>query len=105
MTDTEQVHVVDAPERSRFEATLDGRLAGWAEYTPTPQMLVFTHTEVDPAFEGRGVGSALVRHALDDVRRRGTRALAVCPFVLAWIRRHPGYADLEYRSGTRPGVD
>ena len=68
-------------------------------------MVVFTHTEVLPAHEGEGVGSTLVRHALDDVRSRGLKALAVCPFVLGWIRRHPEYADLEYRSRTRPDVD
>lgn len=105
MADTAEVHVTDAPERSRYEAHLDGGLAGWAEYTTTPEMLVMTHTEVLPAHEGRGVGSALARYALDDVRSRGLRVLAVCPFVLAWIRRHPGYGDLEYRSRTRADVD
>ena len=104
MTET-AVEVTDAPERSRYEAHVAGELAGWAEYTATDQMLVFTHTEVLPAYEGRGVGSALARHALDDVRCRGLRALAVCPFILGWIRRHPKYADLEYRSRTRPDVD
>lgn len=105
MSDTPDVVVAEAPERSRYEARVDGELAGWSEYHLTPEMLVFTHTEVDPAFEGRGVGSALARYALDDVRCRGLRALAVCPFVLGWIRRHPAYADLEYRSRTRPEVD
>lgn len=105
MTDETQVHVSDAPERNRYEATIDGELAGWAEYTATPQMLVFTHTEVLPRFEGRGVGSALARYGLDDVRCRGLRALAVCPFILGWIQRHPKYADLEYRSSTRADVD
>lgn len=99
------VVVSEAPGRSRYEARVGGELAGWAEYTLTAEMLVFTHTEVQPAFEGRGVGSALARYALDDVRCRGLHALAVCPFVLGWIRRHPAYADLEYRSRTRPGVD
>ncbi|MGJ7440928.1 GNAT family N-acetyltransferase [Aquipuribacter sp. MA13-6] len=105
MTDTADVVVADAPERDRYEAHVAGELAGWSEYHVTPQMLVFTHTEVQPAFEGRGVGSALARYALDDVRCRGLRALAVCPFVLGWIRRHPAYADLEYRSRTRADVD
>ena len=105
MVDTAALHITDAPERHRYEATSHGELVGFAEYTTTSEMLVFTHTEVLPAHEGEGVGSALVRHALDDVRARGLRALAVCPFVLAWIRRHPEYADLEYRSRTRAGVD
>ena len=97
--------VVDAPDRHRYEATSAGELAGFAEYTATPELIVFTHTEVLPHHEGAGAGSALVRFALDDVRARGLRALAVCPFVLGWIRRHPGYADLEYRSSTRAGID
>lgn len=105
MVDTPEVAVTDAPERSRYEATVAGELAGWAEYTTTPEMLVFTHTEVLATFEGKGVGSALARHALDDVRCRGLRALAVCPFVLGWIQRHPKYADLEYRSRTRADLD
>ncbi|MFC3690037.1 GNAT family N-acetyltransferase [Aquipuribacter hungaricus] len=105
MASTPALVVADAPERHRYEATLDGSLAGFAEYTPTPTMLVFTHTEVLPAHEGAGVGSAVVRFALDDVRERGLKALAVCPFVLGWIQRHPAYTDLEYRSRTRPDLD
>ncbi len=105
MSDTSDVVVTDAPERSRYEARVGGELAGWSEYHLTPEMLVFTHTEVQPAFEGRGVGGTMARYALDDVRCRGLRALAVCPFVLGWIRRHPAYADLEYRSRTRADVD
>lgn len=93
------IDVADVPDRSRYEATVDGELAGWADYTVTAEMLVFMHTVVRPAFEGRGVGGALARFGLDDVRARGLRALAVCPFVLSWIQRHPEYADLEYRSG------
>jgi predicted GNAT family acetyltransferase len=105
VSEEQRVQVADAPERDRYEAHVDGELAGFAEYSTTPTMLVFTHTEVLPAFEGRGVGSALARYALDDVRCRGLKALAVCPFVLGWIRRHPAYADLEYRSHTKADVD
>jgi len=105
MPDTAAVVVTEAPQRSRYEAHMGGELAGWCEYSLTSEMLVFTHTEVHPEFEGRGVGSALARYALDDVRCRGSRALAVRPFILGWIHRHPDYAELEYRSGTRPDVD
>ena len=56
--------------------------------------MVFTHTEVDPSFEGQGVGSALARGALDDVRSRGLHIIAMCPFISAYVRRHPEYADL-----------
>ena len=55
---------------------------------------VFTHTEVFPAFEGRGVGTALARGALDDVRASGRTLVARCPFIRSYIERQPEYADL-----------
>lgn len=91
------VTVADAPAQHRYEARVDGELAGFAEYMTTATVIVFTHTEVDPAFEGKGVGGALVRTALDDVRRQGVRkVLPLCPFVKAWIGKHPDYLDLVY---------
>lgn len=88
------VSVSDAPERRRFEASIEGGLAGFARYVRLPDRVVFTHTEVDPAFEGRGVGSALAKGALDAVRVNGDRVEARCPFIAAYIKRHPTYADL-----------
>ena len=67
----------------------------------TDELVVFTHTEVDPAFEGQGIGTALAKFALDDVADQGTRkVLSVCPFITSWIRRHPDYAHLLY--GAKP---
>jgi len=87
--------VLDVPERSRFEIHVDGRLAGFAQYRSKPGLLVFTHTEIDDAFEGRGLGSTLVRAALDTARRRGVAVRPDCPFVRASIARHPDeYLDL-----------
>src|SRR5262245_36484537 len=71
-----------------------GAVAGFADYKVQDGLVVLTHTEVDPAFEGHGVGSMLVRAALDDVREQGRRAVPVCPFVRGWIDRHPDYEDL-----------
>jgi predicted GNAT family acetyltransferase len=88
------VAVVDAPDRRRFEASIEGELAGFARYVRLPDRVVFTHTEVDPAFEGRGVGSALAKGALDAMRAGGARVEARCPFIAAYITRHPAYADL-----------
>ena len=85
------------PELSRFEAVDDGEVVGFAAYQLTDELIVFTHTEVDPAVEGRGIGSLLARSALDDVRAAGDRrVLPLCPFVKAWIGRHPDYVDLVY---------
>jgi predicted GNAT family acetyltransferase len=91
------VEVVDDPDRSRYQASIDGTPAGFAAYRLQGDHVVFTHTEVDPAFEGKGVGSALARAALDDVRSRGLGVVAMCPFVSAYIRRHPEYGDLLTR--------
>lgn len=55
------------------------------------------HTDVDPKWEGHGAGSALVQGALDDVRARGLKVRPVCPFVAAYIRRHPDYEEIVQR--------
>lgn len=91
------VIVTNNPEENRYEAIVDGALAGFAEYQLTDELVVMTHTEVDRAFEGRGVGGALARFALDDIRGHGTRkVLPICPFIKVWIVKHPDYADLQY---------
>lgn len=86
--------VVDVPERSRFEIDVDGSVAGFAAYRAKPGLLVFTHTEIDDAVEGRGLGSTLVRGALDTARARGLAVRPDCPFVRAFVARHPEYLDL-----------
>ena len=89
--------VTDNPGAKRFEAHVDGTLAGFAEYQLTDQLVVFTHTEVEPAFEGQGIGSAIARYALDGLVADGTRkALPVCPFILEYIQRHPQYLAITY---------
>ncbi|MEU6426555.1 GNAT family N-acetyltransferase [Microbispora sp. NPDC046973] len=86
--------VADNPEASRFEITVDGALAGFADYRLNGPRISFTHTEIDPAFEGRGLGSTLVRAALDAARDAGLSVLPFCPFVKRYIERHPDYLDL-----------
>jgi len=81
----------------RFEAYIDGDLVGFAEYQLTDQLVVFTHTEVEDRCEGMGVGSALARAGLDDVREQGSRkVLPLCPFIKGWIGHHRDYQDLVY---------
>jgi predicted GNAT family acetyltransferase len=92
MADIEVRHVAD---RHRYEAVLDGAVAGFTEYRLRGDLPVFTHTEVDDAFEGQGVGSALVGGALDDLRRQGrTIGRPTCEFVTSYLERHPEYQDL-----------
>lgn len=92
------VTVSDVAAEDRFEAVDEsGVMAGFAAYRRYPDRIVFTHTVVDDAFEGRGVGSALVRGALDAARGEGLRVVPQCPFVRSYIERHPEYADLTSR--------
>ncbi|MVA75201.1 GNAT family N-acetyltransferase [Auraticoccus sp. F435] len=88
--------ITDVADATRYEARDGTALAGFVQYQLADGLVVVTHTEVDPAYEGRGVGGALARHVLDDIRRRDVSALVVCPFVTSWIGRHPEYADLLY---------
>jgi predicted GNAT family acetyltransferase len=88
------IEVHDKSDESRYEALLDGQPVGFAYYRAEPGRVVFTHTEVRAEAEGKGVGSALVRSALDDVRRRGLSVIPLCPFVRSYIARHPEYDDL-----------
>jgi len=96
-----QIVVADAPRRRRFEVSVDGELAGFLVYREKSGLLALVHTEVDERFEGRGLGGRLARFALDQARERGLAVLPFCPFVNAWMQRHPDYTDLvpaEYRA-------
>lgn len=87
--------ISDNPGQSRFEAAVEGELAGFVDYTLSDKTIDFTHTEILPAYEGKGIGGTLIRHSLDEIRGRGDLSVvATCPFVAAWIERHPDYQDL-----------
>ena len=86
--------IEDAPERDRYEARVDDELAGVLEYAQKRERIALIHTEVNPAFEGRGIGSALVRFALDDARRRGLQVIATCPYVQSYLDRHHDDDDI-----------
>jgi hypothetical protein len=95
MTDVAgEVRVADSPATHRYEAILDDQVVGVSVYELDDDRIVFLHTEVDSGLEGLGVGSRLAKGALDDVRRRGLKVVARCPFIAAWLKRHPDYADL-----------
>ena len=91
---TPQVQVFDNPAEERYEAQVDGAVAGRAYYELQPGRIVFLHTEVYPEYEGRGIGSLLAKDALDDVRSTGLRVVPRCPFIARYIREHPEYQDL-----------
>lgn len=99
MSDVEVRH---NPEETRYEAWLEGQLAGFAVYEKRDATVVFVHTEVDDAFGGRGVGGALAKGALDDVRTQdGADVVPQCPFIRGYIDKHPEYADLVRRPGAQ----
>lgn len=88
-----EIRVVDDGTAQRYEAWVDGMLSILA-YERRGDAIIFDHTEVPNALEGRGVGSALARAALDDAAARGLTIVPRCPFVSAYIRRHPEYLPL-----------
>ncbi|MBM6578113.1 N-acetyltransferase [Microvirga sp. SRT01] len=85
--------VRDNRAEQEFTLEVDGERAV-AAYQLYGDEIVFTHTVVPPAIEGRGVGSRLIRVALDSARDRGLKVVPQCPFVADFIRKHPGYRDL-----------
>jgi len=88
------IEVRNNQERTRYEIVVDGVVAGFLQYTMRGGRLILVHTEVDDAFEGRGLASQLVRGALDDARRRNLQVVPICPFVESYIERHPDDDEL-----------
>jgi predicted GNAT family acetyltransferase len=95
MSDAAVPEVIDNPAAGRFEVRLNGEVA-FAEYRQKDGYILFPHTVVPPAFEGKGVGGALVRHALAVAREQGQKIMPACSFFAAYIARHPEYQDLVH---------
>jgi uncharacterized protein len=89
MTDT----VNNNTTKHRFELEVEGHIAA-AYYERSGNIITFEHTEVPAELGGKGVGSKLVKGALDQVRAEGLQVVAQCPFVKAWIGKNPAYSDL-----------
>jgi len=87
------VVVTNNEAAGRYEAHVDGQLAGFTTYLNHDNRVVFTHAEIYPRWAGQGVGNALARGALDDVVARGKLITPVCPFIVHYVRRHPAYLD------------
>jgi len=114
MTDTSHedtaldVVVTNKATASRYEAHIDGELAGLTTYRLVGDRVVFTHAEVYPRWEGQGVGSALARGALDDVIALGKQITPLCPFIVDYVRHHPAYlehVDPAHRADVQPTPD
>jgi predicted GNAT family acetyltransferase len=76
------------PDRSQYELRVDGKVAAIAQYRMEGGAVAFTHTEVDSAYEGQGLGSKIAAYALDDIKRRGLKAIPRCKFIAGYIARH-----------------
>ena len=88
-----EVTVRDNPEKHRFEADLGDSIA-FAEYIVSPTKIIFSHTEVPPAHEGKGIGSVLIKAGLASARVRGLKVIPTCPFFASYMKRHPETHDL-----------
>jgi predicted GNAT family acetyltransferase len=90
--------VVNNPDQSRYEISIDGDLVGVAVYELGENSINFTHTQVETDNREQGLGGTLVKGALDDVRSESSaRVIATCPFVVKWVSEHPDYQDLLKR--------
>jgi predicted GNAT family acetyltransferase len=90
------VEIAHEPENSRYVVRLGGQIVGQTQYRARPDgARVFFHTETDPTLEGHGLASQLISGALDDTRAGGSKVVAECPFVRAYVRKRPDdYRDL-----------
>jgi predicted GNAT family acetyltransferase len=102
MSDAETVVITNDATAQTYTATVNGAVAGTLIYELEGPRVVLTHTIVEPGAREHGIGTALVRAALDDVRREGKTATVMCPFVTDFIADHPDYAGLVDRD--HPGV-
>lgn len=85
--------VQNNPARKRYELEAEGHLAA-TYYELSDGVITFVHTEVPKELEGKGIGSKLIKGALDQVRAAGLKVIPQCPFVKAYIEKHTEYADL-----------
>lgn len=93
MDTTQDLRIVNNTEAQQFEAQL-GTEQAVANYHLTNNIIIFTHTEVPQVMEGKGVAGKLIKTALDAAQAEHYQVVPLCPFVAAYIRRHPDYKDL-----------
>nr|CAA9364410.1 MAG: hypothetical protein AVDCRST_MAG46-3585 [uncultured Nocardioidaceae bacterium] len=86
--------VIDIPDQHRYVIESGGEQVGVMEYQLDGATLALLHAETDPAHSGQGLAGELTRVVLDEARERGLDVLPLCPYVSAWIRKHPEYTDL-----------
>ena len=90
----EVTQVIDRPDKSRYDISVDGEVVGFCSYRDTGDVFLLPHAEVDPRVGGRGIGTQLARGTLDDLRTRGIKVVPLCPFIADFIAKNPDYKDL-----------
>jgi uncharacterized protein len=94
--DTDTLVIENNGAKSRYEAKQNGEVVGFADYRPIGTSLMFSHTEVNEDLEGKGVGTTLIRFALEDTRAQNMTALPMCPFVKIFIQRHEEFIEVVH---------
>jgi len=82
-------------ETDRYTIAVEGKEVGKAEFIDRGEKRVFTHTEVDKDYEGRGLATILIEEALQQTRDAGLRIVPECPMVAAYVDKHPEYRDAD----------
>ncbi len=88
-----EIEVKDNPARGRFETTIEGQTA-MIKYKLRPGVITVLHTEVPKELEGRGIAGTMTRFALEQIRERGLQLIPLCPYMRAYLKKHPEYQDL-----------
>lgn len=95
--DRAEITIERNDEARRYELKLDGEVAGYSQFRTQPGRITFTHTVVQPEHEGKGLGSRLAKHVLDEAVARGETIVPICPFIGAYLKGHPEYeASVEW---------
>ena len=89
-----ELKVIDNKVRNRFELVLDGSIA-FIEYKRKGEVIYLTHTEVPKVLEGKGVASAMVQQVFEHIQSEGLKLVALCPFISAYLKRHPEWNELQ----------
>ncbi len=95
----ENIIITHLEDQRKFQTVVEGK-KGVVEYLQVANRIIFTHTEVDPALEGRGIASKLARHVLEYAREKGYEVMPLCPYIAGYISRHP-----EYKPLVMPGIN
>ena len=93
------ISILKSEVLNRFEIYFDGELAGFAEFKIANQKISYTHTEIDPRFGGKGLGSQLIKEDLDEALEQNLEVAPYCSFVSAYIKKNSEkYLDLIPKS-------